>query len=82
MCCTSHYICSISTLHDLAKELDEGLSCHVEEFARELHTESSDGGDGQRYEDEEEEDEDDEEEGEDCAEGNEECVDEEEGNQS
>ncbi len=35
---------SISTLRDLALELDEGLGEHVEEFARELHTES--GGDG------------------------------------
>jgi hypothetical protein len=34
---------SITTLRDLALELDEGLGEHVEEFARELHIESFDG---------------------------------------
>ena len=37
-------LCSITTLRDLAMELDEGLGEHVEEFARELHIESFDGG--------------------------------------
>eukprot|EP01034_Spumella_vulgaris_P024585 gene24585-30951_t len=36
----------ISTLRDLALELDEGLGEHVEEFARELHGDSGDGEEG------------------------------------
>lgn len=51
----------------MARELDEGLGSHVEEFARELHSDSADGsgsgggGVGACSKDEGEEDEDDEE---------------------
>lgn len=51
-------------LHDLAMELDEGLGSHVEEFARELHSDSADNSNAvaaSKDDVEAEEDEDDEE---------------------
>lgn len=41
---TALTVLSISALRDLALELDEGLGQHVEDFARELHTESTEDG--------------------------------------
>jgi hypothetical protein len=35
-CCVCVCVCSINALQALARELDEGLGSHVEEFAREL----------------------------------------------
>ena len=38
-------VCSINSLRSLAMDLDEGLSLHLEEFARELDNNDHSGGD-------------------------------------
>ena len=43
MCCAYSCHCSITALNELARELDEGLGSHVEEFARELTCEAGSG---------------------------------------